>query len=314
MINKLNRVEQRTAASLALALAVVGLAAAVPGGSPETEPPSTPREFFNAGTRQLRAGKLREAEASLEAALASQHASFQPPALFNLGHVRYDQGSEQLKKGPAAKPTAARGRAATQTAAQAIRSADQALEDNNVLEMVASYMQGRGARRELKAAAKAVRQALETYGATLKRWQRADDDFKSAKELNPSDDEARQNAEAVERSIARLVDSIRELEETSKGISNQDRELAEKLQQLRGRIPDMNMPPGAAGGDEEDDEQPDGPKPNQQEGITLEGQEIQLSPEQAAWLLEGFQLDGERRLPMNQQSSGDAGGRSRRPW
>ena len=37
-------------------------------------------------------------------------------------------------------------------------------------------------------------------------------------------------------------------------------------------------------------------------------------PEQAAWLLEGFQLDGERRLPMNQQSTGDAKGPARRPW
>ncbi len=310
----MHRVEQRTKARLALALAVASLAAAAPGGSPESEPPSTPREFFNVGTQQLRASKLREAEASLEAALASQVASFQPPALFNLGHVRYDQGKEQLTKGPAAKPTAARGRTAAQSAEQAIRGADKALGDNDVLEMVASYMQGRGARRELKAAAKAVRQALETCGATLKRWQRADDDFKSAKELNPSDDEARQNAEAVERSIARLVDSIRELEDTSKDMSNQDRELAEKLQQLKGRIPEMNMPPGAAGGDDEDDEQPDGPKPNQQEGTTLEGQEIQLSPEQAAWLLEGFQLDGERRLPMNQQSTGDSRGRARRPW
>jgi len=40
--------------------------------APEPVPPETPREFLNAGTRQLCAGKLREAEASLETALASQ--------------------------------------------------------------------------------------------------------------------------------------------------------------------------------------------------------------------------------------------------
>jgi tetratricopeptide (TPR) repeat protein len=314
MMNKMKRVERRTTARLALALAVMGVAGAVPGNSPESEPPSAPREFFNAGTQQLRNGKLREAEASLEAALASQVTALQPSALFNLGHVRYEQGAEQLKKGPPARPTAARGRAATQRAEGAIRSADQALDDNNVLEMVASYVQGRGARRELKAAARAVRQALEIYGTTLKRWQRADDDFKSAHELNPRDTEAQENAEAVERSIAKLVDSVRELEETSKGMSDKERDLAQKLKQLKGRIPEMDMPPGAAGDDEEDEETPDGPKPNQQEGVTLEGQEIQLSPEQAAWLLEGFQLDGERRLPMNQQSTGEPGGRSRRPW
>jgi tetratricopeptide (TPR) repeat protein len=313
MIKKLNR-ERKFPAHLALALAAVGLAAAVPVSGPESEPPSTPREFFNAGTQQLRAGKLREAEASLEAALAGQITTFQPSALFNLGHVRYDQGKEQLKKGPPAKPTAARGRAATQSAGQAIRGADKALADNDVLEMVASYMQGRGARRDIKTAAKAVRQALDTYGTTLKRWQRSDDDFKSALELNRADDEARQNAEAVEGSIAKLVDSIRELEQTSQGLSEMLRDLAEKLKQLQGRIPEMNMPPGAAGDEEEDDENPEGPKPNQQEGVTLEGEEIQLSPEQAAWLLQGFQLDGERRLPMNQQSTGDSRGPARRPW
>jgi hypothetical protein len=68
-------------------------------------------------------------------------------------------------------------------------------------------------------------------------------------------------------------------------MSDKERDLAQKLKQLKGRIPEMDMPPGAAGDDEEDEESPDGPKPNQKEGVTLEGEEIQLSPEQAAWLL-----------------------------
>src|SRR5215471_1348533 len=62
--------------------------------TPEPPPPSTPREFFNAGTQELRDGKLREAEASLETALASQNSSLQPPALYNLGWVRFVQGAE----------------------------------------------------------------------------------------------------------------------------------------------------------------------------------------------------------------------------
>src|SRR5213594_1263215 len=40
----------------------------------EASAPTTPRELFNAGTKQLRSGKLREAEASFESALASQKA------------------------------------------------------------------------------------------------------------------------------------------------------------------------------------------------------------------------------------------------
>src|SRR3954451_16866539 len=60
--------------------------------------PSTPREFFNAGTRRLREGKLREAEAFLESALNSQIQNLQPSALYNLGEVRFNQGIEELKK------------------------------------------------------------------------------------------------------------------------------------------------------------------------------------------------------------------------
>src|SRR5437016_2288419 len=72
---------------LLLNLALTGFAA-----SPEPAPPSTPRDFFNVGVQQLRAGKLREAEASLESAVASQNERLQDPALYNLGHVRFDQG------------------------------------------------------------------------------------------------------------------------------------------------------------------------------------------------------------------------------
>src|SRR5208282_5668800 len=117
---------------------------------PEPLPPSTPREFFNAGTRQLNAGKLREAEASLETALASQDQRLQPPALYNLGIVRFGQGAEELKKGPAAKPTLARGQSAIQQGDEALRQAEGALASDDVLKMVAAYMRGRGARKELK--------------------------------------------------------------------------------------------------------------------------------------------------------------------
>src|SRR5438477_87113 len=102
-------------------------AASVPA---EPAPPSSPRDFFNAGTQKLRDGKLREAEAFLETALTSQNERFQPPSLYNLGHVRFGQGVQELKKGPSAKPTAARGRAAAQMADGAIDAADSALASN----------------------------------------------------------------------------------------------------------------------------------------------------------------------------------------
>ena len=141
--------------------------AGTPAPAPEPTPASTPREFYNAGTRQLGAGKLREAEASLESALASQNERLQPPALYNLGLVRFAQGVEQLKKGPQAKATTARGQATARQADDAIRQADEALGGNEVQKMVAAYLRGRGTRKDLKAATEAVRRALQVHGAVL---------------------------------------------------------------------------------------------------------------------------------------------------
>src|SRR6266851_3949566 len=156
-------------------------------GTGEGSAPASPRESFNAGTLQLRQGKLREAESLLESALASQNEALQPPALYNLGHVRFGQGVEDLKNSPPGGPTASRGRAAAQLGDGAIRAADEALAGDEVQKMVAAYMRGRGARKELKEAAKVVKRALEAHGAALGKWQRASGDFRSAVDLNQTD-------------------------------------------------------------------------------------------------------------------------------
>src|SRR6185436_2087316 len=79
-----------------LALSVLCIAtragAAKPASAASEPAPSTPREFFNAGTKQLHERKLREEEAFFESTLASQQPRFQPAALYNLGHVRFGQG------------------------------------------------------------------------------------------------------------------------------------------------------------------------------------------------------------------------------
>jgi len=159
-----------------LLIASSASATTAPVSGPEHEPtPTTPREFFNQGTKQLSAGRLREAESFFESVLASQKEPLQIPALYNLGHVRFDQGIEELKKGPAAEKTAARARAATDQASGAIRSIDDALASEEVGKMVAAYQHGRGVRKELKAATEAVQKALEVCGTVLARWQRSDD-------------------------------------------------------------------------------------------------------------------------------------------
>jgi len=119
----------------------------------------------------------------------------------------------------------------------------------------------------------------------------------------------------VDRWIAELVDTLRELEQLANAMDNQKRDLGDKMKQLKGRLPAQDMPPGAAGDDEDEDEdQPMGPQPGQKEGPTREGEELTLSPEQAGWLLEGFRLDAERRLPMGPNQQAEPRNRNRPTW
>jgi hypothetical protein len=188
---------------------------------------------------------------------------------------------------------------------EAVRLADEALAGNDVPKMVAAYMRGRGARKEAKAATQAVQRALEAHGSTLNRWQRAEGDFKSTVELKRADTDAQHNAEVVDRCIAKLVDSLRELQQSAAAAGEKSKELGDKLSQLKGRIPAPDMPPGGAGDDEEDEDNPLGPKPGDKEGPSKDGKELALSPEQAGWLLDGFRLDGDRRLPMGQDGKAE---------
>jgi tetratricopeptide (TPR) repeat protein len=282
--------------------------------NPEALAPATPREYYNAGTWELNKGKLREAEASLESTVASQQERVQEPALYNLGHVRFAQGVEALKKSPPAGQTVARGRAAERQADEAIRQVDEALAGNDVQKLVAAYMHGRGARKELKSALDAVKKAMAVHGTALSRWQRSSGDFKSAVELRSTDADAQYNAEVVDRCIAKLVDSLREMQACADGMGDKKDQLGDKLQKCKGRIPGKDMPPGAAGEDEEDEDMPMGPKPGQEEGPGREGKEMTLSQEQAGWVLEGFKLDSERRLPMGQGPEAQPKDRNKPTW
>jgi tetratricopeptide (TPR) repeat protein len=285
-----------------------------------TPTPESPREMFNLGTRQLRAGKLADSEALLQKALESQDERVQSPALFNLGHTRFNQGTELLKKSESGGLASARGRAAAQHADFASAEARNALAGEDLQRMLTAYLNGRGARKELKEATRAIRQALDIHGATLRRWQRSLDDFKSAAELNPASTNAQHNAQLVEREIVKLIDSIREMQQTAAQMAQSQKQLQEQMKQLGGKIPEPMMPPGAKGEDEEEDdgengkEPPTEPQPGQQEKPGREGEEMQITPEEAGWLLEGFKLDSDRRLPMGQGEEAQPRDRKGRNW
>src|SRR5439155_1053263 len=225
----------------------------------------------------------------------------------------FGQGVQEMKKGPSKEASGNLSQNAEEQGAAAIRAADEALESNDVQKMIAAYLNGRGKRREIKAAREAVLQALKAHRATLAKWERSSGDFKSAVELDSAQADARLNADIVDRRIAQLIDSIREVQKCMNTCSGMCNKLGDKLKQLKGRIPGSQMPPGA-GQDDEDEDSLAGLPPGQKEAPSKEGKEMSLSPEQAAWLLDGFRLDSERKLPMGQSASAEPLDRSRKTW
>ncbi len=282
----------------------------------EPEPVSA-RDYYNAGTHLLVARKFAEAETLLDSALEAQDYRVQPPAMYNLGLARFAEGVEFLKKGPDAAKAAARGQAALAAGDHAIARAETALAGNDLDALVGAYLEGRGVRRELRQAQQAVQAAMETYGKTLLKWQRADNDFKGAAELNPTDTNATQNAAAVERAIAKHIDSLRKMQGMMGAMNQKRQQLGQDLGKLKGRIPAPDAPPGSAGEGDEDD---NGTMPDelvgQKEGAPRETDqmEMQLSPEQAGQILDGLSLDGSRRLPMSDQQGTPPQDRKGRNW
>jgi Ca-activated chloride channel family protein len=277
--------------------------------------PETAREYFNAGTSRLREGKLREAEGFLVNALTTQDAWLQPESLYNLGHVRYELGKEELKKSPDATAAAQRGLRALERGDDALRLGRDALASEELQKLIQAYLNGRGVRRELREAGDQVRRAMEAHGAALQKWQRALGDFKSALELNPQDADAKANVELLEEAIAKLIDKIRALQQLGQIMGQQSRALGEMMKQLRGKMPAPDAPPGGQGEeDEEEEDQPNGPREGQQEGPSREGQVLKISREEAGWILDAFKLGGDKRLPMGQGEEAKPKDRKGRNW
>lgn len=283
--------------------------------APEREPKNA-REFFNAGTRRLNENKLREAEGFFQTALRLQDVPAQAPTLYNLGHVRYALGAEELKRSPADGPTAQRVHSAWGRGDQALTQATDALAGNDIQSMVMAYLNGRGARKDLREATDLVRRALEAHGAALQKWQRARGDFKGALELNPADANAPRNIEIIEEAIAKLIDKMRQMAQLAQLLGQQRDALGELMKQLRGKIPAPDAPPGEGGEEEDEDdaENPKGPREGQEEGRGREGEERSLSREEAGWILDSFKLGGDKRLPMGQGEEGKPKDKKGKNW
>ncbi|MGH8023193.1 MAG: hypothetical protein ACRED1_06410 [Limisphaerales bacterium] len=304
-MNWLSKLKWGASAAL-LALACSRFAHAQTNAIAPSAQPVTARDFYNVGTELLSAKKFPEAEQMFLSALSAQDEHARPAALYNLAQARFDDGLAALKKGPSSQSIAGQSAEAGSGAGSAIQQGEAALEGNDLRKLIAAYMAGLGARHDLRAAEAAVRQAIETYGETLRKWRRADDDFKSAAELNPADTDAARNAQIVEDYIARLVDSLRKMQRMAAMMGNQHKKLDQLLHQIGGRIPRPNLPPGAPG----DKDQDDGLQPESlrgmEEGAIRTGSPIEttLSRDQAEQILNGILLDGAQRLMMNEARTG----------
>src|SRR5688572_10083992 len=137
-------------------LLLIGLSVALaPVGRAEV----SPREAYNQGTIALGKGYLRESESWLLRAAGSQRESMQPPALYNLGHVRFRQGSELLKGEAPRQPLVDRADTATEEGGDAVANANRALESDNLMAILEAYMNGRATRKQLRIANEDVQRA-----------------------------------------------------------------------------------------------------------------------------------------------------------
>jgi hypothetical protein len=245
----------------------------------------------------------------------------QAASLYNLGHTRYLQGKEAFAKGPNTEATHATADRAFESGGDAIRGADKALAGDDLETMVAAYMRGRGARKELKAANEAVKHSMEMFGGVLTKWRRARGDFGSAHELRQSDTDAEKNAEAMDRCIAKLVDLEQMMTQSMAGIGNQRTELRKKMDELKKKMP-KDVGDQLKGKDGDDDDEEDGnkdkrsqePKPGEREPESKDGKPQMLTQEDAMRLLGMLKLDADRKLPMGLGDTDEPKNRKGRDW
>jgi tetratricopeptide (TPR) repeat protein len=280
---------------LPAALLLVNLRAA----DADAERTATPRELYNDGTEKLRAGKFTDAETYFQNAIAVQDPRVQPAALYNLGVTRFKDGDHERTNSPDPERTAAAAAHSMDNAGDAMSTVAAALESDDVNAMVQAYLRGRGAQKDLKNAAAAVKAALETDASVLTKWRRASGDFRSTLELQPADQGALTNADLVDRHIAQLVDKMRPLSSQRGAMSQLGGQLRQMLQKLKGKLPQNigDQMPGDDGEDDGGDVPPKQLKGGGEEGPVKTGSQAQMTQEEAMRLLNMLRLDQERKLP-----------------
>lgn len=254
-------------------------------------------DLYNEGVGALRRGELRDAESTLREAAQTNSPAVQPLALYNLGHVRFQQGQETLKGEGNRQQLLDSAEAASAVAQEAIRSSEEALKGGTLEEIIGAYMEARGARKQLRTSRDETTRAMDLQGSALWRWRRSVGDFHSSQELDPSNKDAGFNADVVERHIKDLLKSLDKVKEQNESLSEQRKKLSELMKEMRGKIPKSMQRQSDAEEDDEDEEDekpPEGRKEDEKQqppkaGSKQEqriGGEREVSPDMAKLLKE----------------------------
>lgn len=284
------------------------------------------RALHNRGTQRLAEGDLAGAEEALRASLAQDRDPLRPPALHNLGHVRFGKGKAGLGGKTVGNVTE------LSIARSYLEAADAEISDMKDQIELLDKAKAEGKEPDYVPATAALGGGINTYrtikklipkeeamvvqrGSVIALWTRSVGDFRGAYELAATDQQALANAEAIEELLRALRRETIALEEAIEAQRKKLEELAAVIRELIKRIPDDKLPPNAEG-EEEDDENflpPERQKPKsggQSNKPTKEGQAEKMTEQEARGSLEGLKNEFGRKMPAgNQDGKGGKGGK-----
>ena len=283
---------------LPLVVCLFLLSAAAQAAENDSEQPPTSRELFNQGTQKLKDKNLHDAETALDAAVTADDGALQPAGLYNLGYVRFRAGQEMLKNAPKAGDLGSQSGANQRLGTVAIKRADTALAADDLSEIMEAYQFGRLTSHSLKQMQTAVKNAMDTNDKVMARWLRSWGDFKSAVELKPNYENAKFNADIVDRNLQALKKQQQQMAAMMQMLGKLKQDLKGKLDALKKKMPGDDPGKGGKGGDEDDGDEPKKPDPNGQENQGNEGQQQALTPDEAMQLLSSLHSDLSRKLSV----------------
>jgi len=274
-------------ASVAIALTC---AMSMSGAENPTALPQSPRDLFNLGTKELRAGHWREAENALDAAVNGNDEAVQPLALYNLGQVRFRAGQETLKGTASSADLEAKSEHGIQSADSAIKAVNAALAGDDYQAAISAYRMGTATLTILKKTSDAIKGSEDACANVLARWHSADDDFQSAAELRANYENAKANAGIVEQQIADLTGEEWRLREIQEAVTAKRDELQKQLDALKRRLPPEDTK-GQEGQNDDTKDPSKSSKPEDQDTKGDQGKEMVLTPAEAMRLLSSLHLD-----------------------